>query len=360
MTFRVNASPFLLVAGARPNFMKVAPIAREFRRRRIAHRLLNTGQHHDAALSSVFLHELGLGRPDYNLGVGSGSHAQTTARVLERAEPILQKLRPRAVIVVGDVNSTLAMALAATKLHIPVAHVEAGLRSRDRLMPEETNRILTDLISDLLLTPSADADANLRGEGIPASRIARVGNVMIDSLVDALKRARRPTSDFLLMTFHRPSNVDSLAGLKRLTDFLKKATQLLPVELPLHPRTRVQLQKHRLWKTFSAIPNLRIMEPVGYFDFVNRMRCARAVVTDSGGVQEETSYLGVPCLIMRTTTERPICVERGTAELMGENYNRALARLRSILRGNWKKPKPIPLWDGKTAPRIVKSLLGMF
>lgn len=360
----MNVSPFLLVAGARPNFMKVAPIAREFRRRRIPHRLLNTGQHHDASLSAVFLRELGLGRPDFNLGVGSGTHAQTTARVLERAEPILQKLRPRAVIVVGDVNSTLAMALAATKLHIPVAHVEAGLRSHDRAMPEETNRILTDLVSDLLLTPSPDADANLRREGIPASRIARVGNVMMDSLVDALRRARpdatRHAGDFLLMTFHRPSNVDTRAGLRRLTDFLREAARLLPVDLPLHPRTRAQLERHGFWKKFCAIPGLRIMEPVGYLDFVNRMRRAKAVVTDSGGVQEETSHLGVPCLIMRTTTERPICVERGTAELMGENYPKALARLRGILDGKWKKPKPIPLWDGRTAPRIVASLLRHF
>lgn len=359
-----NRSPFLLVAGARPNFMKVAPIARVFRQRKIAHRLLNTGQHHDPALSDVFLRELGLGAPDYNLAVRSGTHAQTTARVLERAEPILQKLRPRAVIVVGDVNSTLAAALAAAKLHLPVAHVEAGLRSRDRSMPEETNRILTDLLSDLLLTPSADADANLRAEGIPQSRIARVGNVMIDSLRIALQGEppipKAEADDFFLMTFHRPSNVDSRTGLLRLIHFLDQAARLRPVLLPLHPRTRARLRKLGLWQKIAAIAGLRLTEPVGYFDFIRHMRRARAVVTDSGGIQEETSHLGVPCLVMRTTTERPVCVRLGTSELMGEDYDKALRRLGVILRGRWKKPKPIPLWDGHAAERIVAALLDRF
>ncbi len=358
------SKPFLLVAGARPNFMKVAPIAREFRKRKIHHQLLNTGQHHDPALSDVFLRDLGLGKPDYNLGVGSGTHAQTTARVLKRAEPILQKLKPRGVIVVGDVNSTLAMALTATKLHIPVAHVEAGLRSRDRSMPEETNRILTDMISDMLLTPTADADMNLRKEGIPASRIVRVGNVMIDSLVAALRRfpadSEHGNPDFLLMTFHRPSNVDSRDGLVRLIAFLKKAAQLLPVQLPLHPRSCVQLRKHRLWKSITSIPHLHIFKPLGYFDFVNQMRHATAVVTDSGGIQEETSWLGIPCLIMRTSTERPVCIDHGTAELMSGNYDLALSRIHVILEGRWKKPKPIPLWDGRAADRIVRALASRF
>jgi UDP-N-acetylglucosamine 2-epimerase (non-hydrolysing) len=362
-SFSMPSNPFLLVAGARPNFMKVAPIARVFRKRGIPFKLLNTGQHHDPGLSAVFLKELGLGRPDYSLEVGSGSHAFVTARVLERSEPILQKIRPRGVIVVGDVNSTLAMALAATKLHLPVAHVEAGLRSRDRLMPEETNRILTDLISDLLLTPSADADQNLRMEGIPSSRIARVGNVMIDSLVHALRRSPQQKvkkSDFFLMTFHRPSNVDNRAGLQFLIRFLKQAAAILPVRLPIHPRTRVRLESFGLWKSISKIPHLHITEPMGYFEFVSQMRQAKAVVTDSGGIQEETSYLGVPCLIMRTTTERPVCIKLGTAELMGEDYTRAVKRLKTIMTGQWKKPKPIPLWDGKTADRIVSVLLKKF
>ncbi|MBI4023748.1 MAG: UDP-N-acetylglucosamine 2-epimerase (non-hydrolyzing) [Verrucomicrobia bacterium] len=359
-----NQKPFLLVAGARPNFMKVAPILRALRRRKIACRLLNTGQHHDPALSDVFLRDLGLGRPDYNLNVGSGTHAQTVARMLERAEPILQKLMPRAVIVVGDVNSTLAMALAAAKLNLPVAHVEAGLRSHDRTMPEEINRLLTDLLSDLLLTPSPDADANLRAEGIPVSRIVRVGNVMIDSLRLALQRSSssgvRPGAGFFLMTFHRPSNVDTRASLARLLCFLEKAAQRLPVQLPLHPRTRLRLRKHGLWRKLARIRDLKILEPLGYFDFVNQMRRAAAVVTDSGGIQEETSYLGVPCLIMRTTTERPICIERGTSELMGEDYDAALRRLSVILKGQWKKPRPIPLWDGQAAERIVHALLKRF
>ncbi len=360
----MKGRPFLLIAGARPNFMKVAPLARAMRRRGVAWRLLHTGQHHDPLLSDVFLRELRLGRPHYHLNVGSGSHAQTVARALERAEPVLQKLRPRAVVVVGDVNSTLALALAATKLHLPVAHVEAGLRSRDRAMPEEINRILTDQISDLLLTPSPDADANLRAEGIPPARIRRVGNVMIDSLTFALRRSPpvpvKNSAEFWLMTFHRPSNVDAKDGLRRLIRFLREAAVLRPVEFPLHPRTRASLEGHGLWKAFCAIPNLRIVRPIGYFDFVDRMRRARAVVTDSGGVQEETAFLGIPCLVMRTTTERPICVTRGTTELMGGDFEGALRRLRKILAGRWKKPRPIPLWDGKTADRIVTALLKTF
>lgn len=335
-------------------------MARVFRQRGIPFRLLNTGQHHDPALSDVFLKQLKLGRPHYSLGVGSGSHAETTARVLERGEQILIKLKPRAVIVVGDVNSTIAMALAASKLHLPVVHVEAGLRSRDMKMPEEINRILTDRISDLLLTPSPDGDANLRAEGISSRRIVRVGNVMIDSLVTALRSAPVFKDEFALMTFHRPSNVDNRMGLKRLVGFLRDASSLVPVRLPLHPRTRVRMEQFGLWKRLQRIPGLSVCEPLGYFEFVGRMRTARAVVTDSGGIQEETTHLGVPCLIMRTTTERPICVDRGTAELMGEDYDRALRRLVGILKGNWKKPKAIPLWDGKTAERIVTALIERF
>jgi len=352
---------FLLVAGARPNFMKVAPIARVFRKRGIPFRLLNTGQHHDPALSDVFLKQLKLGQPHFNLGVGSGTHAETTARVLERGEQVLLKLKPRAVIVVGDVNSTMAMALAASKLHFPVAHVEAGLRSRDPSMPEEVNRILTDRISDLLLTPSADADANLKTEGVSAKKIARVGNVMIDSLVAALRFTPRPMKEcFALMTFHRPSNVDSREGLKKLAAFLEKNAAQIPVILPLHPRTKARLQQFKLWKRLMQVDGLKLTAPMAYFDFVHHMRSAKVVVTDSGGIQEETTHLGVPCLIMRTTTERPICVERGTAELMGEDYGKALRRLRVILDGKWKKPRPIPLWDGHTAERIVSALVKKF
>jgi UDP-N-acetylglucosamine 2-epimerase (non-hydrolysing) len=358
----VHQSPFLLVAGARPNFMKVAPISRAMRKRNIKHQLLNTGQHHDPMLSDVFLKELGLGRPQYNLEVGSGTHAEVTARIMERVEPILQKLRPRAVVVVGDVNSTMAVSVTAAKLHIPIAHVEAGLRSHDWAMPEEINRILTDRASDLLLTPSPDADSNLQKEGTPKSKIVRVGNVMIDSLVVALKKGSSPkkSDPFLLMTFHRPSNVDSKEGLKCLIRFLTESAKLLPVLLPLHPRTKAQLHKFKLWKTISQIPGLRLLEPLSYFDFIQKMRGASAIVTDSGGIQEESSYLGIPCLIMRTTTERPVCITHGTSELMGENYNLALSRLKSILRRKRKKQKSIPLWDGKAADRIVSALTRKF
>lgn len=359
----MSARPFLLAAGARPNFMKIAPIARALRARGAPSLFLHTGQHHDPLLSDVFLRELGLGRPDFSLGVGSGSHAETVARVLARAEPILQKVRPRAVVVVGDVNSTLAVALAAAKLHLPVAHVEAGLRSRDRAMPEEINRILTDQLSDLLLTPSPDADANLRAEGIPPRRILRVGNVMIDSLKVALRRAPRPRArqaGFWLMTFHRPSNVDERSGLRRLLAFLRRASALRPTLLPLHPRTRARLAESGLAAALEAMPNLQVLRPLPYFEFVGLMRRAEAIVTDSGGIQEESAWLGIPCLVMRTTTERPVCVERGTSELMGANFDRALAALRRVLAGRWKTPRPIPLWDGRAGARCAAALLRRF
>ena len=354
---------FLLAAGARPNFMKVAPVWRALRARGARCVLLHTGQHHDPLLSDVFLRELGLGRPDYSLGVGSGTHAETVARVLTRSEPILQALRPRAAIVVGDVNSTLAVALAAAKLHIPVAHVEAGLRSGDRTMPEEINRVLTDQLSDLLLTPSADGDANLRAEGIPARRIACVGNVMIDSLKLALRHARTKgvgSSGFWLMTFHRPSNVDTRDGLHHLLAFLREAAALRPVLLPLHPRTRARIAGFRLSRAFESVPNLELLQPLPYFEFVGVMRRAAAVVTDSGGIQEETTHLGIPCLVMRTTTERPVCVERGTSELMGTDFKRALRGLRRVLVGRWKKPRPISLWDGHAGERCASALLRRF
>jgi len=359
----VSARPFLLAAGARPNFMKIAPIARALRARGARRLFLHTGQHHDPLLSDVFLRDLGLGRPDFSLGVGSGSHAETVARVLARAEPILQKVRPRAVVVVGDVNSTLAVALAASKLHLPVAHVEAGLRSRDRAMPEEINRILTDQLSDLLLTPSSDADANLRAEGIPPRRILRVGNVMIDSLKAALRRApqsRLPQRGFWLMTFHRPSNVDDRDGLRRLLEFLRGAAALRPTLLPLHPRTRARLAEFRLARALNATPNLKILPPLPYFEFVGLMRRAEAIVTDSGGIQEESTWLGVPCLVMRTTTERPICVARGTSELMGADFTRALGALRRVLAGRWKRTRRIPLWDGRAGARCAAALLRRF
>jgi UDP-N-acetylglucosamine 2-epimerase (non-hydrolysing) len=354
---------FLVAAGARPNFMKVAPILRALRARRARALFLHTGQHHDPLLSDVFLRELGLGRPDFSLGVGSGSHAVTVARVLARAEPILQRLRPRALVVVGDVNSTLALALAAAKLHVPVAHVEAGLRSRDRSMPEEVNRVLTDQLSDLLLTPSADADANLRAEGVPARRIARVGNVMIDSLELALRRAPRGAAaprGFWLMTFHRPSNVDTRDGLRRLLAFLRASAALRPALLPLHPRTRARIAAFGLARAFAAVPGLEIRDPLPYFEFVALMRRAAAIVTDSGGIQEESTHLGVPCLVMRTTTERPICVQRGTSELMGTDFDRALRALRRVLAGRWKTRRPIPLWDGRAGPRCASALLARF
>src|SRR6476619_3379124 len=316
------------VVGARPNFMKVAPIVAAMKRRPEAFQplVVHTGQHYDSAMSDSFFQDLDLPQPDTHLGVGSGSHAVPTATVMERFEPVVLREKPDWVLVVGDVNSTLACALVCVKLGVKVAHVEAGLRSRDRSMPEEINRLLTDQIADLLLTPSRDGDANLLAEGVGSSRIRFVGNVMIDSLRTQLERARSSTilptlnleaESYAVLTLHRPSNVDEQNAFGRILDALEQIAVRLPIVFPIHPRTRKMIDELGLAGRTAGISNLRLIDPIGYLDFLRLMSCARLVLTDSGGIQEETTVLGIPCITLRENTERPITVEMGTNTIAG-------------------------------------------
>jgi len=355
----------LLVAGARPNFMKVAPLLREFRARPglFEARLVHTGQHYDEAMSEVFFEELEIPKPDIHLGVGSGSHAVQTARIMEAFEKVLVADRPDWVVVVGDVNSTLACSVVAAKMSPPVrvAHVEAGLRSRDRSMPEEVNRVVTDALSDLLFTTSADADVNLRHEGIERRRIHRVGNVMIDTLRRFLARAdssdvmRRLgiAAPFALLTLHRPSNVDDEAALRRIFTALETVAQDIPIVFPVHPRTVKMMRELGVGADGGGSGGLRLIEPLGYLDFLHLQKSARLVLTDSGGIQEEASILGVPCLTLRENTERPITTTRGTNVLVGSDTRAIVTAARKILRARAPRPRPIPLWDGRAAARIA-------
>jgi UDP-N-acetylglucosamine 2-epimerase (non-hydrolysing) len=358
------------VVGARPNFMKVAPVVEAMRGRceEFAPLVVHTGQHYDERMSDAFFRDLGLPAPDVHLGVGSGSHARQTAAVMQSFEPVVSEHRPDWVVVVGDVNSTLACALVCSKMGVPVAHVEAGLRSRDRTMPEEINRLLTDQLSELLLTPSADADRNLIGEGIPAERIRLVGNVMIDSLLKQLKRAEASRvreelgvadSDYAVVTLHRPSNVDDPATLGGILSALTRVSQSLPVVFPIHPRTRKHLEEFGLLKANAGGGRVRFVEPLGYLDFLRLYSGARLVLTDSGGIQEETTALGVPCLTLRENTERPVTVELGTNRVVGTDPGRIVAEAEAVLaKGKQSEvPPPPPLWDGRTAGRILDALL---
>lgn len=348
----------LYVVGARPNFMKIAPILREAERvPGWTNVLVHTGQHYDEGMSTAFFRDLGIRDPDESLGVGSGSHAVQTARVMVEMERVILERRPDLVVVVGDVNSTLAAALAAAKQRVKVAHVEAGLRSRDRTMPEELNRILTDQLSDLCLTPSRDGDENLLREGITPERIAFVGNIMIDSLFLALDRARElplkstlglEDGGYVLATFHRPSNVDEASQLEEIVSALRTMADRMPVVFPMHPRTRDRIRSFNL-----DTGSIRVVDPVGYLQSLHLQDGAAAVITDSGGLQEETTVLGVPCLTLRSTTERPVTITEGTNELVPVRsrplilaaFERALAKGRS--------PRRPEGWDGRTAERIV-------
>jgi UDP-N-acetylglucosamine 2-epimerase (non-hydrolysing) len=358
----------VLVAGARPNFMKVAPIhaaldaTPEFRPI-----LVHTGQHYGAALSDVCFSERGMPRPDVNLGVGSGSHAVQTADVMIAFEEVIEEYRPHVVVVVGDVNSTLACALIAQRAGIAVAHVEAGLRSRDRSMPEETNRLVTDHVADMLLTPSPDADENLRAEGIPDDRIEFVGNVMIDSLVRHAVRARREdvlerlglqTGNYALVTLHRPSNVDDPETFDGILGELLLLSERLPVLFPVHPRTRPAIE--RVADRIQAYPNFRIAGPQPYLAFLRLTMETHLVLTDSGGIQEETTFLGIPCLTLRTTTERPITMTEGTNRLVGVKPERIRAAIERVLEDPPVREHIPKFWDGEAATRIVAHLRRRF
>jgi UDP-N-acetylglucosamine 2-epimerase (non-hydrolysing) len=353
----------LAVVGARPNFMKTAPVLRAFAQYpdEFEHMLLHTGQHYDVNMSDVFFDELDLPHSDINLEVGSGSHAFQTAQVMVHFEPVLLNYKPDWVIVAGDVNSTLACALVASKLGVKVAHVEAGLRSFDRSMPEEINRLLTDQISDLLFTPSRDANENLRHEGVAAEKIHFVGNVMIDTLVrllpranhrwDGLRKQLRLDGQYILVTLHRPSNVDDAGTLREIVAALNAAAQEATVIFPLHPRTRWRIADSNLAITEEQ---LRLIEPLGYLDFLALQVHAALVLTDSGGVQEETTYLGVPCLTARPNTERPVTVHQGTNRLVDSTYDALVRAIKERLDGANKRRRRVPeLWDGHAAERIV-------
>jgi UDP-N-acetylglucosamine 2-epimerase (non-hydrolysing) len=356
----------LNVVGARPNFMKMAPIIGAINRRpnEVSQALVHTGQHYDEAMSAVFLGDLRMPEPDINLEMRSGTPTQQMARIMPAFEEVLIAQQPDWVVVVGDVNSTIACALVASKLNVRVAHVEAGLRSFDRTMPEEINRLLTDQIADLLLTPSADADANLLREGIPIERIVRVGNVMIDTLFQQIERARNSTildelelrpHEFAALTLHRPANVDSPEVLSRICSALGEIARELPVIFPAHPRTRARMREFG----FSAPAGVRVIAPLGYLDFLQLWSNARLALTDSGGLQEETTALGVPCLTLRENTERPITIDQGTNQLVGRDPARIVAAAKAVLANGHERDLRAPdLWDGRSAERIVDALLG--
>ncbi|HUP71341.1 MAG TPA: UDP-N-acetylglucosamine 2-epimerase (non-hydrolyzing) [Acidimicrobiales bacterium] len=347
------------VAGARPNFMKVKPVMAALESRGAEVVFVHTGQHYDTAMSEVFLTELGIRAPDHSLGVGSGTHAEQTGRVMAAFEPLCSEVAPDVVVVVGDVNSTMACALVAAKAGCLVAHVEAGLRSRDWAMPEEVNRVVTDRVSDFLLAPSPDAVENLVAEGYRDDQIHLVGNVMVDSLLANLERARaRPVLGSLglspggygVVTLHRPANVDDPSMLKGLLSALSAVAEQCPLVFPVHPRTRAQLEGQVM------SPSLRLVDPVGYLDFVELEADARLVLTDSGGVQEETTVLGVPCLTLRESTERPITVTHGTNVVVGLDPERIVAEATRVLRDG-VEPRCPPLWDGRAGERIASVLL---
>jgi len=343
------------IVGARPNFMKLASVYAALAQRGFSQKIVHTGQHYDEKMSEVFFSELDVPQPDINLEVGSGTHAEQTAKVMVRFERLVLKESPAWVLVYGDVNSTIAVALVCAKLGLPLAHVEAGLRSFDRSMPEEINRVLTDQVADLLFTPSTDADQNLMREGVSSKKIHLVGNVMIDTLVKFLPRAEQlsfeayPTH-YALVTLHRPSNVDNNEILTRIFAALIRISSLVPIIFPVHPRTRQRLS-HLVHSEYPL--DLHLIEPVGYLQFLGLEQRAVVVITDSGGIQEETTFMNVPCLTLRENTERPITINTGTNLLIGLDYSRLEQEVALVLAGKGKKGEVPPLWDGKAAERIA-------
>ncbi len=369
----MNDPHLACVVGARPNFMKMAPLLRALAGfANVRTTLVHTGQHYDANLSDVFFDELGMKRPDVSLEVGSGKHGVQTARVIERFEEMLERFAAAGepvtrVVVVGDVNSTMAATLAAVKLGVPVAHVEAGLRSYDRTMPEEINRLVTDALCDMLLVSEPSGMANLQREGHPEEHIHLVGNVMIDTLLwllpkaksqDTLARLKLEPGGYGVVTLHRPSNVDQPETLAPLLDVLIEASRELPLVFPVHPRTQARIEQFGLADRMAAAPGIVQTKPLGYLDFLSLTSQARLIVTDSGGLQEESTVLGIPCLTARFNTERPVTVEQGTSSLVGNDPAKLRDGLRAILDGTYKHGQCPQLWDGHAAERIAQILVG--
>lgn len=379
----METKKIFIVVGARPNFMKASPLFQEFRNQlNFNPVLIHTGQHYDNEMSDSFFNELDIPKPDMYLGVGSGTHAEQTAKIMIEFEKICLKNRPDLVIVVGDVNSTIACSLASAKLCIPVAHIEAGLRSFDRTMPEEINRLLTDQLSDFLFTTCENANKNLVKEGIPESKIFFVGNVMIDTLLSHLKRAKKSKiierlgliknnriKKYALITLHRPSNVDNPLVLKEILNVFIELSEMIRTVFPVHPRTLKQIKKFEFTEIINyvedflsrecseSIKNISAIPPLGYLDFLNLMAHATVVLTDSGGIQEETTILGVPCLTLRQNTERPITVEKGTNLVVGNDPDRIKGAIVDIMRNGISNKKRPKYWDGKASKRIVEILI---
>lgn len=358
----------LNIVGARPNFMKVAPLHRAFENHpAIESKIVHTGQHFDAKMSDVFFEQLQMPKPHYFLGVGGGSHTEVTARTMLEFEKVILQEKPDLVLVVGDVNATLACTLVAIKLHIPVAHVEAGLRSGDRKMPEELNRILTDSVSDYLFITEQSGIDNLKNEGVPDEKVFFVGNVMIDSLAHYLEKAQQTPvleelglakDEFVVMTMHRPANVDTAEGLSSILTIIENTVPFKKVVFPIHPRTANNLKNLGLWDRLQAIEGLVLTDPQGYLEFLQLMQNASLIITDSGGIQEETTYLKVPCLTFRDTTERPVTVELGTNQLLADlNPITVHEKFVEILEGKAKQGTVPPLWDGHTSERIADILV---
>ena len=348
------------VVGARPNFMKAAPVWSAIAKINGFNQILvHTGQHYDKLMSDIFLKELQIPVPDYNLNIGSDTHARQTAAIMIKFEKLLVDLNPDMVLVYGDVNSTVAAAMVCSKSLIPFAHIEAGLRSFDRRMPEEVNRLITDQLADLLFTPSIDGDENLINEGIPKNKIHFVGNVMIDTLTKLLPKANKPNkfkdlNQYILVTIHRPSNVDDFESLKSILQNLETISNSIPVIFPVHPRTKKIITTNNL--NIINNKNFHLIEPLGYIEFLGLMKNATAVITDSGGIQEETTFLDIPCITVRENTERPITISLGTNQLIGKDYYKIPDLINNIINTK-KQSKPlIPLWDGQTSDRIAKVL----
>ena len=361
----------ITVAGTRPNFVKIAPLIKELERHKEVEQVfVHTGQHYDKQLSKLFFRDLKIPKPDINLEVGSGSHALQTGEVMVRFEKILHQIKPDLVVVVGDVNSTLACALTAKKLGIRVAHVEAGLRSFDMSMPEEINRVMTDRIADFLFTTEETANKNLMREGIDKSKIFFVGNVMIDSLLGhrekakssrIMKRLGIEKRNYAVLTLHRPSNVDNEDMFSKILDIIDEIQKNIRVIYPMHPRSNGSMAKYRLLEKAKAMKNLTLTEPLGYLDFLCLMDNSKLILTDSGGIQEEATVLNVPCITLRNNTERPVTVEQGTNLLISTDKKQVIEKALEAINGKIERNKKIPeLWDGKAAQRIVEVLIGHF